>query len=39
MTEAGIEHQNSGSRRMRGKYAKHAPLISVAEMKEAVPRQ
>lgn len=39
VTEAGIEHQNGGWRRVRGKYAKHGPLVFVPEMKEAVPGQ
>jgi hypothetical protein len=39
MTKAGIENQNSGWRRVHGKYAKHRPLIFVPEMKEAVLSQ
>jgi hypothetical protein len=39
MTKAGIEHQNGGWRRVRGKYAKHRSLVFVPEMKEAVPSQ
>jgi hypothetical protein len=37
MTKAGIEHENSGRGCMRGKYAKHGPLILVPKMKEAIP--
>ena len=39
MSRAGIEHQKCAWRRMRGKYAKHRPLVFVPEMKEAIPGQ
>jgi len=39
VTKAGIEHQNSGWPGVRGKYAKHPPLVFVSEMKEAIPSQ
>ena len=37
MTKTGIEHENGGRGCMRGKDAKHGPLILVPKMKKAVP--